>query len=84
MGTRSAGDHQEITNHREVLRLPDVGYADYASRMGMFDEVTCEYALPDAFDARGVLFQTKELDNALPTDACSGSAVDPYLGTDRN
>jgi hypothetical protein len=31
----------------------------------MFDEVTCEYALPDAFDARGVLFQAKELDNFL-------------------
>jgi hypothetical protein len=31
----------------------------------MFDEVSCEYPLPDAFDARGVLFQTKELDNSL-------------------
>ena len=31
----------------------------------MFDEVTCDYALPDAFEARGVLFQTKELGNSL-------------------
>ena len=33
--------------------------------MGMFDEIICEHPLPDGFDARGVLFQTKDLDNLL-------------------
>lgn len=33
--------------------------------MGMYDEVTCEYALPDGYDAQDIVFQTKDLDNAL-------------------
>lgn len=28
--------------------------------MGMFDEVRCEYPLPDGFDTQGVWFQTKD------------------------
>jgi hypothetical protein len=30
--------------------------------MGLFDYVTCEYDLPDGFDATGVQFQTKDTD----------------------
>lgn len=33
--------------------------------MGMFDTITCEYPLPDGYDARAVQFQTKDLDNSL-------------------
>jgi hypothetical protein len=31
--------------------------------MGMFDELVCDYPLPDGFDASKIVFQTKDLDN---------------------
>lgn len=35
--------------------------------MGMFDHIICDHELPDGFDATGIIFQTKDIDNDLDT-----------------
>jgi len=46
--------------------------------MGLYDEVVCEYPLPDGYDATGIVFQTKDLTNELErwTITVDGDLVD--------